>query len=88
MNKSAYILQLEAKDVIDNTLEIKNKKRYSASFDYSLDAIQLQKINNTAFYYDNNKLYSNIIVSVKFTYSSNDYTTKQLRQKLYTDGFN
>ena len=88
MNKSAYILQLEAKDVVDNTLEIKNKRRYSASFDYSLDFIQLQKINNTAFYYDNNKLYSNAIVSLKFTYSSDDYTTKQLRQKLYTDGFN
>ena len=88
MNKSAYIMQLEAKDIVDNTLEIKNKKRYSASFDYSLDFIKLQQINNIAFYYDNNKLYSNIIVSVKFTYSSDDYTTKQLRQKLYTDGFN
>ena len=86
MNKSAYIMQLEAKDLL-TTLEIKNKKRYSASFDYSLDAIQLQQINNTAFYYDNNKLYCDIIVSIKFTYSSNDYTTKQLRQKLYTDGF-
>ena len=88
MNKSsAYILQLEAKDLL-TTLEIKNKKRYSASFDYSLDFIQLQKINNTAFYYENNKLYCDIIISVKFTYSSDDYTTKQLRQKLYTDGFN
>ena len=27
-------------------------------------------------------------MSVKFTYSSDDYTTKQLRHKLYTDGFN
>ena len=88
MNKSAYIMQLESKDVVDNTLEIKNKKRYSAVIDYCLDSIKLQKINNTAFYYDNNKLYSNIIVSVKFTYSSDNYTTKQLRQKLYTDGFN
>ena len=87
MKSAAYILQLEAKDVVDNTLEIKNKKRYSATLDYSLDAIQLQKINNTVFYYDNNKLYSDSIISVKFTYSSNDYTTKQLRQKLYTDGF-
>ena len=87
MQKSAYIMQLESKDLL-TTLEIKNKRRYSATFDYSLDFIQLQKINNTAFYYDNNKLYSNIIVSVKFTYSSNDYTTKQLRQKLYADGFN
>ena len=83
-----YILQLEAKDIMDNTLEIKNKKRYSASFDYSLDFIQLQKLNNTVFYYDNDKLYSNAIISVKFTYSSDDYTTKQLRHKLYTDGFN
>ena len=88
MNKSAYVLQLESKDVVDNTLEIKNKKRYSASFDYSLDFIQLQKINNTVFYYDNNKLYSDAIISIKFTYSSDDYTTKQLRQKLYNDGFN
>ena len=89
MNKSsAYVLQLESKDVVDNTLEIKNKKRYSASFDYSLDFIQLQKLNNTVFYYDNDKLYSDAIISVKFTYSSDDYTTKQLRQKLYTDGFN
>ena len=86
--KSAYILQLEAKDVLDNTLEIKNKKRYSATLDYSLDAIQLQKINNTIFYYENDKLYCDAIISVKFTYSSDDYTTKQLRQKLYTDGFN
>ena len=87
MNKSAYILQLEAKDLL-TTLEIKNKKRYSASFDYSLDFIQLQKINNTVFYYENNKLYSDAIISVKFTYSSDYYTTKQLRQKLYNDGFN
>ena len=88
MNKSAYIMQLEAKDIIDNTLEIKNKKRYSASFDYSLDFIQLQKLNNTAFYYDNNKLYSDVIVSVKFTYSSDYFNTTQLRNKLYIDGFN
>ena len=88
MNKSANIMQLESKDVVDNTLEIKNKKRYSATFDYSLDFIQLQKLNNTAFYYDNEKLYSNLIVSVKFTYSSDNYTTTQLRHKLYTDGFN
>ena len=88
MNKSAYIMQLESKDVIDNTLEIKNKKRYSATLDYSLDSIQLQKINNTVFYYDNDKLYSDAIISVKFTYSSDNYTTKQLRQKIYEDGFN
>ena len=87
MNKSAYIMQLEAKDLL-TTLEIKNKKRYSASFDYSLDFIKLQQLNNTIFYYDNDKLYSNAVISVKFTYSSDDYTTKQLRQKLYTDGFN
>lgn len=87
MNKSVYILQLESKDVIDNTLEIKNKRRYSASFDYSLDAIQLQKLNNTVFYYYNDKLYSDAIISVKFTYSSDSYTTKQLRQKIYEDGF-
>ena len=87
MKSSAYILQLEAKDLL-TTLEIKNKKRYSATFDYSLDFIQLQKINNTVFYYENEKLYSNAIISVKFTYSSDDYTTKQLREKLYTDGFN
>ena len=54
MKSSAYIMQLEAKDLL-TTLEIKNKKRYSASFDYSLDFIQLQKLNNTAFYYDNEK---------------------------------
>ena len=87
MNKSAYIMQLEAKDLL-TTLEIKNKKRYSATFDYSLDFIQLQKLNNTVFYYDNNKLYSDAIISLKFTYSSDDYTTKQLRHKLYADGFN
>ena len=87
MKSSSYILQLEAKDLL-TTLEIKNKKRYSASFDYSLDSIQLQKINNTAFYYDNEKLYSDAVISVKFTYSSDEYTTTQLRQKLYTDGFN
>ena len=87
MQKSAYIMQLEAKDLL-TTLEIKNRKRYSASFDYSLDFIQLQKINNTAFYYDNNKLYCDAIVSLKFTYSSDNYTTTQLRQKIYTDGFN
>ena len=87
MQKSAYILQLESKDLL-TTLEIKNKKRYSASFDYSLDFIQLQKLNNTAFYYDNNKLYCDIIVSIKFSYASDNCTTKQLRQKLYNDGFN
>ena len=87
MKSAAYIMQLEAKDLL-TTLEIKNKKRYSAIIDYCLDSIKLQKINNTVFYYDNNKLYCDAIVSLKFTYSSDDYTTKQLRQKLYTDGFN
>ena len=38
MNKSAYILQLEAKDLL-NTMEIKNKKRNTKTLEYYIKSI-------------------------------------------------
>lgn len=87
------ILQLQAKDVVDNNVEIKSQKRYKAVFDYSLESIKLNKVhksvcrNNRFIFKNNGKSYTNDIISICFDYKHDKYSKKQLREKLYKDGF-
>lgn len=86
-NTQAYnIIQLQAKDVI-SPLEIKNKYRYQASLDYSLETIYMKKQFNNEFYKEDGHFYSDAIVSLKFTYSTPDMKTAELRDHIYKNGF-
>lgn len=102
MNKNINIMQLEAKDVI-NGIEVKSLNRYKASFDYSLESIQMATVykkvfrNNRFTFVDNGKLYSDVVISISFKYNLTEKNengsitlledTNSLRQKLYQDGF-
>lgn len=99
MNNNINILQIEAKDLIvdgDVGFEIKSEKRYKAALDYSLESIKLEEVHrkvfrNNKFKFkssDKKKWLSNDVVSVVFTYKTDDMDTSQLREKLYNDGFN
>lgn len=99
MNNNINILQIEAKDLIvdgDVGFEIKSEKRYKATLDYSLESIKLEEVHrkvfrNNKFKFKSNdkkKWLSNDVVSVVFTYKTDDMDTSQLREKLYNDGFN
>ena len=97
MGSNINILQLQAKDLVidgDVGFEIKSDRRYKATLDYSLESIKLEEVhkkvyrNNKFKFKKNNKWYSNDVVSVEFTYRTDELSTDQLREKLYNDGFN
>lgn len=97
MANGINILQLQAKDLVlngDVGFEIKSDKRYKATLDESLENIKLEEThrkvyrNNKFKFKKNNKWYSNDVVSVEFTYRTDELSTDQLREKLYNDGFN
>lgn len=97
MANSINILQLEAKDLVidgDIGFEIKSDRRYKATLDYSLESIKLEMVhkkvyrNNRFTFKKGNKWYSNDVISVQFTYRTEDLSTDQLREKLYNEGFN
>ena len=58
---------------------IPNLKRYKASFDYSLDLIQLRNVYNRAYrnnrfsFFSGNKEYSSSIINVTFEYSVREF---------------
>lgn len=98
MNKSIYILQLDGKDVIDYNYKVKSFKKYKVAFDYSLDLIKLKELQKTLLpneknFYKNksdkydDKIYSDLLVSVTFKYRTDKYNTTEIRQKLYNEGF-
>ena len=92
MNKNINIMQLEAKDVISG-VEIKSFARYKASFDYSLESIHMADIykkvyrNNRFTFIHDDKLYSDVVISISFKYNTKDYSTSALRKHLYDNGF-
>lgn len=90
-NINSYIYQLQGKDLMDGTLKIKDTKKYKASFDYSLDAIELNdvalEIGNNEFIYKDKKQYTHAIVSVQFDYSLKKWRESNIgKQKVYTLG--
>lgn len=95
---SVYIVQVDGKDVVDTNYEVKSFKKYRVAFDYSLDLIKLRELqkkllpNEKNFYknkndkYDN-KVYSDLLVSVSFKYKTSKLNTTKIREKLYQNGF-
>ena len=98
MNKSIYIVQLDGKDVIDHNYKVKSFKKYKVAFDYSIDLIKLKELQKTLLpneknFYKNksdkydDKIYSDLLISVTFKYRTDKYNTTEIRQKLYSEGF-
>lgn len=93
-NQNTNILLLEAKDVIkDNGYTTTPYTKYKGTFDYSLEAIKIDELDEDAFVMNNGKQYSNAVVNVKFKYNLKDESgkvimkTDKLRAKLYEEGF-
>ena len=82
-----YILQLEAKWVIDNNCVVKSKKPYTAVLDNSLETDYLFSLPQSNRYEYNNKFFTNDIISIKFTFSHENMKIAQLREKIYENGF-
>ncbi|WP_315112962.1 hypothetical protein [Clostridium intestinale] len=89
INEITNILNLQAKDIYEGNLELRkdNKKKYKGSMDYSLIAIKLNELGKSIIYKTENKQYTDAIINVNFDYRSEKYTTKELRELLYKDGF-
>lgn len=66
MTKNINIMSLEAKDVINGNYQIKEKTRYKASLDYSLDTIFLHTIKKKFSFIRNRKLFTNSIINLTF----------------------
>lgn len=93
-NQNTNILLLEAKDLIKNDgYKTTPYTKYKGNFDYSLEAIKINELDSNAFYMDGKKQYTNAVISVKFSLNLKDeadkitMNTKELRKKLYKDGF-
>lgn len=91
--KNINILQLQAKDVVSCDYKIKSLKRYSATFDYSLESIKMEEVhrkvfrNNKFIFKNKNKIYTDDVISIAFDYRHEVYSIFELRDKLYKDGF-
>lgn len=97
MNKNVLIPQFEGKDLLEGA-EFKSFKRFKATLDYSLELIKMQEVykkvfRNNRFVFKNHqnpkdrKMYSDMVISVTFTYNTKDYSVRQIRENLYRDGF-
>lgn len=99
-NKLINIVQIEAKDIVnagDDGYVVKSLKRYKGSFDYSLEWIKLKEVaekilrkKNITFKSDDvndDKVYTDLLVSVTFKYKTEELGRSALREKLYRDGF-
>lgn len=84
--QSNYIIKIEAKDVVI-PLEIKNKNKYNATLDNSLESMYMKNNFKNEFYKEYGKNYSDAIVSVKFTYATDNMKTSELREYIYKNGF-
>lgn len=99
-NKSINIVQIEAKDIVNAGAEgykVKSLKRYKGTFDYSLEWIKLKneaerilRRKNVTFKSEDEtdeKLYTDLLVSVTFKYKTEELGRSALREKLYKEGF-
>lgn len=76
------IIRVEGKDVIEGkyTVKANNYKKYKATFDYSLVALELEK-DGAEFRTINNKQYTNDIVLVKFKFGIDTVKENKLKIK-------
>lgn len=99
-NKLINIVQIEAKDIINAGscgYTVKSLKKYKGTFDYSLEWIKLEKEAERIFRRKNitfesgkesdDKVYTDILVSVTFKYKTEEFNRGTLRKMLYEDGF-
>ena len=89
--KGVRIAQIQSKDLFRDDFKLSN---FNATFDYSLDLINLEKVyykvyrNNKFTQTDENgKEYTRHLVSLKFDYVTDDMSKKELREYFYKNGF-
>lgn len=98
--KQINIVQVEAKDIVNAGSEgyqVKSLRRYKGTFDYSLEWIKLKyeaerilRRKSIVFNSDNQsdeKVYTDVLVSVTFKYKTEELGRSALREKLYKEGF-
>lgn len=98
--KQINIVQVEAKDIVNAGSEgyqVKSLRRYKGTFDYSLEWIKLKyeaerilRRKSVVFNSDNQsdeKVYTDVLVSVTFKYKTEELGRSALREKLYKEGF-
>lgn len=95
LKQGTNILLLEAKDLVKNGgYTTSPNTNYKGNFDYSLEAIKINELDPAAFYVNGNKQFTNAVINVKFEYTLKDEkgkrisNRKELRKKIYEDGFN
>ncbi|WP_019850648.1 hypothetical protein [Desulfitobacterium sp. PCE1] len=96
---NTYILSIDGKDIINSnsTYEIKPKKKYKATLDFSSDVIQLDKVAQVVYKTkkdknifclgylgDDSKQYTNSIVNLTFKYAVKEYYRRDVdKEKIY-----
>lgn len=88
-----YIYSIEGKDLYKKTMEVKESKKFKAALDYSLEAIQIEKVaqavykgkkeKQNIFYQEEGKQYTNKIVNVTFKYNEKEYNLISIKDKKY-----
>ncbi|MBK5239797.1 hypothetical protein [Clostridium sp.] len=91
--QSTYIYSIEGKDLYKRTMEIKKGRKFKAALDYSLEAIQIEKIAQSVyknkkekaniFYQEEEKQYTNRVVNVTFKYNVKEYNLITIKDKEY-----
>ena len=92
--QSTYIYSIEGKDLYKRTMEIKKGRKFKAALDYSLEAIQIEKVaqsvykNNkkereNVFYQEEGKQYTAKVVNVTFKYNVKEYNIITVKDKEY-----
>lgn len=92
--QNTNILLLEAKDLIKNNgYTTSPNTNYKGNLDYSLEAIKIDELDADAFVTNGNKQFTNAVINVKFRLTLKNESgkviadRKELRKKLYQDGF-
>ncbi len=94
-NKASNIILIDGKDIVNSNYNFNTNaslRKFKGTLDFSLEAMKIAELEPTAFVIENNKQYTKAVVCVTFKYSLKEnkktlMTTKEIREKLYKDGF-
>jgi hypothetical protein len=94
-NKVSNIILIDGKDIVNSNYNFNTNaslRKFKGTLDFSLEAMKIAELEPTAFVIENNKQYTKAVVCVTFKYSLKEnkktlMTTKEIREKLYKDGF-
>jgi len=91
--KSTYIYSIEGKDIHSKILEIKKGRKFKAALDFSLEAIQIEKVAQSVykgkkekeniFYQEEGKQYTNKVINLTFKYNVKEYNLITIKEKKY-----